>query len=267
MSPIALAGGAGKTSRAVAAALHDRGVPVRPLVHRPRGLPGEVVVDLLDATTLVPALQGCQALHHLAPNVHPDEVAMAERAVEAARRAGVPRVVFHSVMRPAVAAMPHHWAKARAEEVLWSSGLEVTVLQPCAYAQNLAASVDERRGTLRVPYDVHAPFSLVDLTDVGEATARVLTEDGHDGATYELAGPRTTVADLAQQLDLEPVRIPPEEWAAGPGADLPPYPRDALLAMFRWYDAYGLAGSPLVLAALLGRRPTDAVTALQRPPA
>ena len=51
-----------------------------------------------------------------------------------------------------------------------------------------------------MPYSVETRISMVDLEDVAEAAARVLTTDGHLNATYELAGPQplsqTETADL-----------------------------------------------------------------------
>ena len=43
-------------------------------------------------------------------------------------------------------------------------------------------------GRYRVPYPVDTKLSLVDLDDVAEAAALVLTEAGHSGASYELVG-------------------------------------------------------------------------------
>ncbi len=66
----------------------------------------------------------------------------------------------------------------------------MTILQPTAYMQNILAgwrSIVED-GIYRVPYPIDTRISLVDLRDVAEAAARVLTEDGHVGATYELVG-------------------------------------------------------------------------------
>ena len=244
-----LFGAAGKTGRAVTAALLARGVEpqrLRPLVHRPCGLPGEWPADLTSDEDVVRALEGAELVHLVVPNLHPDELGIVDRTVRAARENGVPRIVYHSVLRPGLTAMPHHWHKLQAEELLWASGLQVTVLQPSAYVQNLAACREGDR--LVVPYAVDVPFSLVDVADVGEATARVLTEpDRHSGAVYELAGPVRTVAGLAAALGLGATR---DSWAARPGEG---YPGRALASMFDWYDRFGLAGSPGVLEWLLGR--------------
>jgi uncharacterized protein YbjT (DUF2867 family) len=222
------------------------------------GAAGEYPADLTDPAAVAAAVAGAAVLHVVVPNLHPAERRIVEHAVAAARAGGVPRVVYHSVLRPGIRAMPHHWGKLAAEEVLWGSGLAVTVLQPSAYAQNLAACVED--GELVVPYSVDVPFSLVDLADVAEVTARVLAEPGeHDGACYELAGPVVSVRDLAASLGLgarrRPLTGPP------PGAD--DYAGNALRGMFAWYDRHGLAGHPRVLETLLGRppRPPHAVLA------
>lgn len=204
------------------------------------------------------------AIYHIAPNVSADEMAFGDCLIAAARAAGVPRVVFHSVLRPAIEAMPHHWAKMRVEERLFASGLEATVLQPAPYMQNILASwrsiVDE--GIYRVPYSVDARLSLVDIEDVGAAAARVLSENGHAYAVYEIVGtPPLSSVEVAEILGRSLGRVvraegtPVDTWAAGPGAALTSYARATLTAMFRYYDRHGLAGNPQALRGLLGRAP------------
>src|SRR4051795_10546933 len=92
--------------------------------------------------------------------------------------------------------MPHHAAKDRAEEALDASGLAWRVLQPCAYADNFDAHLAEVQagGVLRSPWGLRRGQSLVDLRDVAEAAAVLLTEDGLDGGTFEAAGPEPLTA-------------------------------------------------------------------------
>ena len=259
---MAVVGAGGKTGRAVVRALHDRGVAasVRQLVRagatppHPPSVAGSRDVDLEDADSVLRAVEGADVLYLLAPNMHPDEPGLVARAVEAAARAGVRRVVYHSVLRPGLQDMPHHWGKLRAEELLWASGLDVCVLQPSAYAQNLAACL--RDGELVVPYAVDRPFSLVDLADVAEVAATVITDAVHDGATLELAGPVTTIRDVAQALGLRARR---HRAPAAPTG----YAAEALAAMYDWYDRHGLPGNPAVLRWLLGREPRHPVDVLR----
>ena len=134
--------------------------------------------------------------------------------------------------------MPHHWLKMRVEELLFASGLAFTILQPAAYMQNVLAHWDRivGEGVYPVPYPVETRLSLVDLEDVAEAAAIVLTEPGHAGATYELAGPealtQTEVANiLGQQLGrtVHAQAVPLTDWEhAARAAGLGDYPgRDA----------------------------------------
>ncbi|GAB2884619.1 SDR family oxidoreductase [Nocardioides pacificus] len=257
---IAVVGASGKTGRAVTAALTDRGA-------EPVGV-GRAQWDTLPDTLI-----GCAAVHVIAPNLHPDEPGFVGDVLAAARLAGVMRVVYHSVASPYAPDMPHHLAKAWSEDAIRRSGLDWTILQPCAYVQNFvpALAAAARDDDLVVPYAVDQPFGLVDLIDVGEATATVLLDDAHVGATYELGGPAlVTVADVAAAASRvlgRPVRArrtPPQEWVATTGADLDPRERDLLVAMFCYYDRRGLPAGGLVLRALLGREPNRVIDVLKR---
>ena len=87
------------------------------------------------------------------------------RVADAAAAAGPARLVFHSVLRPDDARMPHHLRKAEAEALLREAlGERLTVLRPAAYHQNLLGQA--RSGMLAVPYSLDAPFTNVDLDDV-----------------------------------------------------------------------------------------------------
>jgi NAD(P)H dehydrogenase (quinone) len=290
-APVAVVGASGKTGRAVSAALLRRGVPVRGLVRRPGRWLGlglvadaaqasgaaparvEAVADLDTGDGLRAAFAGCAAVYLMAPNVHPDEPALIGRALGAARDAGVGHVVLHSVLHPYESALPHHMGKAVAEELVRASGLSWTVLQPCAYAQNLTAGLPAAldAGRLEVPYRGDAPFTLVDLDDVGEVAATVLSEPGHEAASYELCGPdAVTVADVAAEAsritgrDLVVARTDPDAWLTGPGAGLPEYARRALHAMFVAYDTRGLVGGRRTLPWLLGRPSTPVTAVVER---
>ncbi len=127
--------------------------PVRALIHRPDQAPSlqalgvqeTLVGDLLDRAAVQRAVDGVRAIYHMAPNVSPDEIPMGKTVISAAQSADVERLVFHSVLHPHIEAMPHHWQKARVEELLFASGLPFTILQPTAYMQNVAAAWESDR--------------------------------------------------------------------------------------------------------------------------
>jgi uncharacterized protein YbjT (DUF2867 family) len=220
---VAVLGGNGKTGRAVRDALARRNVAT-------------VSVGRAEWPLLAETLDGCGAAYVIAPNMHPDEPSYVAEALQAMRTAGVGRIVYHSVAAPYAPEMPHHLGKARAEDLVRRSGLAWTILQPGAYLQNLDLS-----GDVAVPYDVDAVFGFADLTEVAEAAAIVLTEDGHVGATYELASRLTTTAVLAAEAGRRAIRIEP------------PAGHPWLGAMFGYYDRHGLPVGTRTLSMLLGR--------------
>ena len=270
---ILVTGAAGKTGRAIIRALVARRQAVRGLVHRSEqmqavkslGAKEAIVGDMRKEDALRQAARGVRAIYHICPNVNPDEIAIGEAAIAAAREAGVEQFVFHSVMHPQTEAMTHHWNKLRVEEALFESGLAYTILQPASYMQNVLGGWQTivERGAYVVPYSVQARMSMVDLEDIAQAAAVVLTEPGHLGATYELAGPevltQTQVAEILSKHLKRPVhaeQITIEAWtrhaqASGMGE----YQIQTLVKMFRYYDHYGFWGNPRTLIHLLGRAP------------
>ena len=274
---ILVTGAAGKTGRAIIRALTARGEAVRALVHRQVegiGTSDIVVGDMRAPEILSQAMHGIRSVYFICPNMSPDEIAMGQIAIKAARVAQVEHFVYHSVLHPQVEAMPHHWQKMRVEEQLFESGLAYTLLQPAAYMQNILAFWEQilQQGVYPVPYRVDARLSLIDLEDVAAAAATVLTQSGHIGATYELVGtrplPQTDVAAiLAQQLG-HPVRVEvviPEDWKLNARkTGLGDYQVETLVKMFRYYDRYGFPGNPNVLSWLLGRSPITLADFVER---
>lgn len=283
---ILITGAAGKTGKAVLQALRKRatgeGQPVRALVRRgapsaevrQAGATDVVVGDLRNAGDLARACQGVQAIYHICPNMQPDEVAIGRAMLAAAQAQGVTRFVYHSVLHPQTPAMPHHWHKLQVEDLLFQTRLDYTILQPAAYLQNLLAGWQSivNEGIYRIPYAVTTRLGMVDLADVAEVAALVLTTPGHSGATYELAGSeflsQTAVAAILSDTLGRPVRaeaIPRATWEANARhASLSDYAIQTLLHMFDYYERYGFGGNSNVLRWLLGRTPTTLAGFVQR---
>ncbi len=270
---ILLTGAAGKTGRAILRALAGRGQSVRAFVRRAEqaqavqeaGANAVAVGDLRDAVAVAGAVRDTAAVYHICPNVSPDEVTIGQTVIAAARAAGVERFVYHSVLHPQTEAMPHHWLKLRVEEQIFASGLPCTILQPAAYMQNVLANWGQitETGIYPIPYRAEARLSIVDLDDVAEAAAIMLTEPGHLAAVYELAGPeplsQVEVATILGQQIGRPVRAevtPLDAWEQqARNGGMSEVAVTTLLAMFRYYDRHGLVGNSRVLGWLLGRPP------------
>jgi uncharacterized protein YbjT (DUF2867 family) len=220
------------------------------------------------------AVEGAQAIYHIPPNVHPEEIAIGELLILAAKTSGVETFVFHSVLFPALEAMPHHWQKMRVEEHLIYSGLDFVILQPAAYMQNLFGQWEtiHNHGRFTVPYPIETRLSLVDVWDVATVARRVLTEPGHLGATYPIVGTKPlsqveVARILSDTLDrpVEAVAISIDEWekdARAAGLDV--YRIQNLRKMFRYYEKHGFVGNPKTLSWLLGRSPTSLAEVVER---
>ncbi|MFD4561061.1 SDR family oxidoreductase [Streptomyces sp. NPDC058469] len=121
----------------------------------------------------------------------PDDSAHDRALVEAARAAGVRRIVKLSGIGagdPAVG--PVGTWHVPGEQAVRDSGLEWTILRPSAFASNTlgwAASV--RAGSPIPNTSGDGGQGVVDPRDVSEVAAAALLDPGHSGRTYTLTGP------------------------------------------------------------------------------
>jgi uncharacterized protein YbjT (DUF2867 family) len=213
-------GAAGTTGSELVRLLADRGTPVRAGVHTPANAPGwsddvEVVaIDFGDRASLVEAFAGASKLYLVTPFAA-DTAALVETAVGAAAEAGVAHVVrLSAVGADSPAMLPARWHRA-AEDVVRESGLAYTFLRPTFFVQNLLLQADAiADGAFYNTVGPDVGISHVDARDVARVAATVLTEDGHEGAAYELTGPSSpTFAEIAATLsdvlghDVQYVRI------------------------------------------------------------
>ena len=270
---VAVIGAAGPTGRAIMDALRATGTTARALVHRP---PSDSdrnyrVIELADRDSLSAGMEGARTVHYIPPTYDAAEESYGANVIAAAQRAGVERLVYHSVLHAPTPAMPHHWRKAKVEMLLRDSPLAWTILQPAMYVQTALAFLSPDRAALTPGFDVGRPFSPIDLTDLAEATVRVLTEPGHDHATYELAGSeRLSFEDMADIIAdvtgrpvaaraLDPALVVQQAERRGfAGTAL-----DELRLMMAHYDCHGLVGNGRILSMILGRQPTPFARAVE----
>ena len=202
-----ITGSAGKTGQAIIKILAGNQYKVRAFTHKYEyveglkncGAAAVFVGDMLRRSDLQSALEGVSAIYHICPNMHPKETEIGKNVIEAAKSVGCASIVYHSVLHPQTKSMPHHWKKLQVEEALFESGLTFTILQPCAYMQNISPELDKiiAGSVYRTPYRAASTFSLVDVNDVAEVAYKILTSTDHNGATYELNGP-----EILSQLDM-----------------------------------------------------------------
>ena len=235
---------------------------------RAAGVADVVVGDLSDPHLMAQAMEGVEKVYYVGPTLHPQEREMGFAAVDAASASGVKHFVFSSVLHAITTDLLQHEIKRDIEEHLLSSGLEFTILQPSNYMLAHRLRPVFERSVFRLPWSLERHQSMVDLGDVTEVAATVLTDsDRHVAATYELAAPgRYTAHDLqaiiSRILD-RPIaveRISVESFLGELlGDDLSrfPYQTRMLRAISARYSSHDFIGNPNVLEWLLGRPPTS----------
>jgi NAD(P)H dehydrogenase (quinone) len=217
----------GKTGFPAVAALRERGLPVRALVHRLderadrlAALGVEVVQgDLLDSDAVSRATAGVASAYFCYP-IQPGLLDATGIFAQAASEAGVRAVVNMSQSSARRQAKSHaafqHWL---GERLLDSTGMMTTHLRSTFFGAWLSRewvpgvvgwTVEDGEAVLRLPFGDgrHGPISEADQ---GRFVAAVLANPvPHDRQTYQLTGPvdldHHQIADaLARALDL-PVR-------------------------------------------------------------
>ena len=180
-SPILVTGASGKTGSRVAARLAEDGHEIRLGSRR-----AEIPFDWNAPQTWPAVLKDVKAAYiAYSPDLAvPGAVELIKRFVEAARTAGVTRLVLLSGRGEAEA--------QACEQIVLKSGLEASVVRASWFNQNFTEGgfADMvQAGQITLPgADVREPF--IDVEDIAEVAATALTEAGHAGEIYEVTGPR-----------------------------------------------------------------------------
>lgn len=208
---IAVTGATGNLGRLIISELTSR-VPaggIVALVRSPeRGADLGVAVRAFDYSrpeTLGPGLEGVDALMLVSSSEVGNRFEQHRAVIAAARAAGVERIVYTSLLHADVSTLDLAEEHRQTEQELRASGIEYTILRNGWYAENYLASVDGAlaRGVL-VGSAGDGLISAATRGDLAEAAAVVLTNPGHGGRIYELAGDEPwTLSDLAAEIALQ----------------------------------------------------------------
>jgi uncharacterized protein YbjT (DUF2867 family) len=211
--------------------------------------------------TYVSAFQGVERLFV----VRPPQVGNTARdmvpALDVALGAGVRHMALLSVQGAGRNPLLPH---AQLEKYLIGSGAEYTLLRPSYFMQNLTTMhlPELRQGEVYVPAG-RGRTSFIDVRDIAEVAAKVLTEPGHAGQTYELTSAEAlTYAEVAAKFSAATGRsiryIDPSPLAFFRRLRARGVPAGQLLVMEVLYAAarFGLAARVTPeTAQLLGRTP------------
>jgi uncharacterized protein YbjT (DUF2867 family) len=206
---ILVTGATGTVGRQVVEQLVKRGADVRALVRDPAKahFPAGVTVaqgDLLDVDALRGAFSGVSTLFLLNAVVS-DEFTQALIALNVARKAGVERIVYLSVIHSDLYVnVPHFAGKFGVERMIEQMGFNATILRPAYFINNDLTIKDVvlRYGVYPMPIGGKG-LAMIDTRDIGEIAAiELIRREQATGPLpldrVNLVGPATlTGADVA----------------------------------------------------------------------
>jgi len=198
-------------------------------------------------------------------------IAQHRNVIESARRTGVQRIVYTSLLHADTSPLNLADGHRRTESELKASGIPFTILRNGWYTENYTVSVPAAlAGGAFLGSAGNGRISSALRVEYAEAAVAVLTSDGHDGKTYELAGDEAyTLGDLAAEASRQtgqtiPYKDLPEAdyTAALIGLGLP----QPLAQAYAGYDVGASQGALFddgrQLSALIGRPTAPLATAV-----
>lgn len=206
-------------------------------------------IDFDDAEAMCVAFDGAEVVLMVSADAddHETRVAQHRRAVDAARSAGVGRLVYTSFANAVPQSLfPFAAAHAATEQYLIASGIDYTIVRNQLYADNVSRALARARetGVLALP-SARGRIAYIAHAELGAAIAGALVGDGHSRKTYELTGPRAVnlfdIAAMASPLWAREVRaeaVSEGEFAKGFRANGVPDPIiEAVLGLWRACEA------------------------------
>jgi NAD(P)H dehydrogenase (quinone) len=227
--------------------------------------------DYAKPETLGPALAGVDALLLISSSELGPRAAKHRNVIEAAKKAGVRRIAYTSILHADTSPLDLAPEHRRTEADVKASGIPFTILRNGWYTENYTGSIGGAlAGGAFIGSAGDGRISSAARADYAEATVTVLTGEGHGGKTYELAGDDAyTLFELAAETSRQTGRaisyrnLPEAEYAAAlAGFGLP----EALAQAIARWDVGASKGALFdngrQLSALIGRPTTPLAVAV-----
>ncbi|HCR3467037.1 TPA: SDR family oxidoreductase [Proteus mirabilis] len=158
--------------------------------------------DYNDKASLITALQGVDKLLLISSSEVGKRTIQHRNVIEAAKSADVQFIAYTSILHADRSPLSLHVEHVETEKMLADSGISYTLLRNGWYTENYLASVPaalERGVFLGAAGD--GKIASATRADYALAAARVISEEGHIGKVYELAGDEAwTLEQLAKEL-------------------------------------------------------------------
>ncbi|MBS3829778.1 SDR family oxidoreductase [Proteus mirabilis] len=158
--------------------------------------------DYNDKASLITALQGVDKLLLISSSEVGKRTIQHRNVIEAAKSADVQFIAYTSILHVDRSPLSLHVEHVETEKMLADSGISYTLLRNGWYTENYLASVPaalEHGVFLGAAGD--GKIASATRADYALAAARVISEEGHIGKVYELAGDEAwTLEQLAKEL-------------------------------------------------------------------
>ncbi|HHE4679712.1 SDR family oxidoreductase [Proteus mirabilis] len=158
--------------------------------------------DYNDKASLITALQGVDKLLLISSSEVGKRTIQHRNVFEAAKSADVQFIAYTSILHADRSPLSLHVEHVETEKMLADSGISYTLLRNGWYTENYLASVPaaiEHGVFLGAAGD--GKIASATRADYALAAARVISEEGHIGKVYELAGDEAwTLEQLAKEL-------------------------------------------------------------------
>jgi NAD(P)H dehydrogenase (quinone) len=178
--------------------------------------------DYTKPETLASALAGVDTLLLISSSEMSGRAAQHRNVIEAAKKAGVKRIVYTSLLHADTSPLDLATEHRQTEAELKVSSIPSTILRNGWYTENYTGLIG---GALALGAFIgnagDGKISCARRVDYAEAAVAVLTGEGHSGKTYELAGDDAyTLSELAAEVSRQTGRtipyknLPEVEYAA-----------------------------------------------------
>ncbi|PNC11784.1 NAD(P)-dependent oxidoreductase [Enterobacter cloacae] len=237
---------------AKADALSQRGIVIRQ-------------ADYTDQAAFTNALNGVDKLLLISSSEVGQRAAQHQNVINAAKAAGVKRIAYTSLLHADTSPLGLHVEHVETEKALAESGVPYTLLRNGWYTENYLASVPPalEHGVF-IGAAGEGKIASATRADYAAAAAKVVSEEGHAGKVYELAGDSAwTLSELTAELSRlsgKPVayqNLSEADFAAAlKGAGLPAGLADMLADSDTGASRGGLFDDSRTLSKLIGRPTT-----------
>lgn len=158
--------------------------------------------DYNDEASLIRALQGVEKLLLISSSEIGQRVTQHRNVINAAKSVNVKFIAYTSLLHADTSPLGLHTEHVETEKMLADSGIRYALLRNGWYTENYLASVPAalEHGVF-IGAAGEGKIAFAARADYAAAAACVISEDGHAGKVYELAGDEArTLSHLAKEL-------------------------------------------------------------------